>query len=89
MGIMETLCYIVMVLSAAQFVIALTNTRELNSLGSSKRMTSTRNVELPVSVLIPARNEERNIAQCLQGLLSQEYEPLEILVMDDLSLIHI
>lgn len=85
MGIMETLCYIVMVLSAAQFVIALTNTRELNSLGSSKRMTSTRNVELPVSVLIPARNEERNIAQCLQGLLSQEYEPLEILVMDDRS----
>lgn len=36
-----------------------------------------------VSVLIPARNEERNIGRCLESLLRQDYEPLEILVLDD------
>ena len=40
MGIMETLCYIVMVLSAAQFVIALTNTRELTHMEMIKLLQS-------------------------------------------------
>jgi chlorobactene glucosyltransferase len=85
MGITETLCYLVMILSAAQLVIALTNTRGLDSLGSSKRVTRTTKMRLSVSVLIPARNEEGNIRQCLQGLFTQDYEPLEILVLDDRS----
>ncbi len=38
-----------------------------------------------VSVLIPARNEEANIAQCLQGLCAQNYPQLEIIVVDDHS----
>jgi chlorobactene glucosyltransferase len=36
-----------------------------------------------VSVLIPARDEERNIARCLGSLLRQDYAHLEILVLDD------
>jgi chlorobactene glucosyltransferase len=36
-----------------------------------------------VSVLIPARNEERNIARCLRGMVSQTYRNIEILVLDD------
>lgn len=36
-----------------------------------------------VSVLIPARNEERNLRDCLEGLLRQHYEDLEILVLND------
>jgi len=38
-----------------------------------------------VSVLIPARNEEHNIARCLDGLLKQEYPDMEIIVLDDES----
>lgn len=38
-----------------------------------------------VSVLIPARNEERNIGKLLESLGRQDYPQLEILVYDDLS----
>lgn len=38
-----------------------------------------------VSVLVPARNEERNIARCLRSLLAQDYPRLEVLVLDDAS----
>jgi len=38
-----------------------------------------------VSVLIPARNEEKNIGRILQNLLDQDYEKIEVLVYDDLS----
>ncbi|MCG8348367.1 MAG: glycosyltransferase [Chloroflexales bacterium] len=40
--------------------------------------------ELPfVSVLIPARDEARNIARCLDGVLSQQYPAYEVIVVDD------
>ena len=38
-----------------------------------------------VSVLIPARNEERNIEKCIKGMLIQDYENIEIIVLDDNS----
>ena len=38
-----------------------------------------------VSLLIPARNEEENIAQCLEHLANQNYKNLEIIVLDDES----
>lgn len=38
-----------------------------------------------VSVLIPARNEERCIERCVQSLATQDYPNLEILVLDDQS----
>jgi cellulose synthase/poly-beta-1,6-N-acetylglucosamine synthase-like glycosyltransferase len=40
-----------------------------------------------VSVLIPARDEERNIAPCLEAILAQDYpkDLLEIIVIDDRS----
>jgi len=36
-----------------------------------------------VSVLVPVRNEEANIAACLDSLLSQDYPEFELLVLDD------
>lgn len=36
-----------------------------------------------ISVLLPVRNEERNVAGCLEALLQQDYPRLEILVLDD------
>ncbi len=38
-----------------------------------------------VSVIIPARNEERNLGVLLQSMLDQEYRNIEILVIDDRS----
>ncbi len=36
-----------------------------------------------VSIIVPARNEEHNIAGCIDSLLSQNYGPIEIIVVDD------
>jgi chlorobactene glucosyltransferase len=42
--------------------------------------------ELPkVSVVIPARDEEKNIERCLRSLLAQEHKDIEILVVNDNS----
>lgn len=38
-----------------------------------------------ISVLIPARNEEENIAKLLESLQSQDYENIEVIVLDDQS----
>jgi len=38
-----------------------------------------------VSIIIPARNEERNIQEALRSVLSQDYENTEIIVIDDRS----
>jgi chlorobactene glucosyltransferase len=39
----------------------------------------------PLSVIIPARNEEGVIEQCVRSILGSTYSPLEILVVDDRS----
>jgi chlorobactene glucosyltransferase len=38
-----------------------------------------------VSILVPARNEERNIERCVRALLAQDYPDLQVLVLDDRS----
>lgn len=38
-----------------------------------------------VSVIVPARNEARCIARCLDGLVTQDYPHYEIIVIDDAS----
>ncbi len=38
-----------------------------------------------ISVIVPARNEARNMARCLDGLLSQTYPDFELIVLDDRS----
>ncbi|GAB4494239.1 MAG: glycosyltransferase family 2 protein [Anaerolineales bacterium] len=38
-----------------------------------------------VSLIVPARNEEKNIRRCVQSLLAQDYPHLQILVVDDRS----
>ncbi len=43
-------------------------------------------IDLPfVSVLIPARNEEKNIEQCVISLLNQDYPNYEVIVLNDHS----
>ena len=36
-----------------------------------------------VSVVVPARNEERSIARCVASLLAQDYADYEVIVVDD------
>lgn len=38
-----------------------------------------------VSILVPARNEERGIRRCLESLLRQDYPHFEVLCLDDRS----
>lgn len=38
-----------------------------------------------VSVIIPARNEARNIERCVRSVLATAYAPLEVIVVDDRS----
>lgn len=38
-----------------------------------------------LSILIPARNEEKNISNCLDSILSQSYKNFKITVLDDKS----
>ena len=38
-----------------------------------------------VSILVPARNEEKNITRCVQSLLRLDYPSFEVLVLDDQS----
>ena len=38
-----------------------------------------------ISVIVPARNEERNIRQCVEALLAQTYPHFELIVLDDRS----
>ncbi|MFQ6069104.1 MAG: glycosyltransferase [Candidatus Aminicenantales bacterium] len=62
----------------------------LNLLRNIKMMNEQKKLELKeplplVSVLVPMRNEERNIENCLRSLLKQDYPCLEIIVLDDNS----
>ncbi len=57
-----------------------------NALTIPRFREETDSQELPlVSLLVPARNEEDNIARCLKSLLSQDYPRLEIIILDDQS----
>ena len=38
-----------------------------------------------ISILVPARNEEDNIAECLESLQKQDYPNFEVIVLDDNS----
>jgi chlorobactene glucosyltransferase len=39
--------------------------------------------EPTVSIIVPARNEERNIRRCIVSLLEQDYEQFEVIAVDD------
>lgn len=38
-----------------------------------------------VSIIVPARNEEKNIRACVEALLNQDYPNFEVIVIDDRS----
>ena len=38
-----------------------------------------------VSIIVPARNEEKSISKCIRSLLSQDYDNYEVIAIDDSS----
>ena len=73
---------VVFILGALYFLLlSASNVLWLRLSSLAPRLTHGRKV----SVLVPARNEEKNIAQCLDSLLEQTYANYEIVVLDDQS----
>ncbi|MBP1757475.1 MAG: glycosyltransferase, partial [Firmicutes bacterium] len=54
----------------------------------SPELAISKSPELAVSIIIPARNEEHRLPPLLKSLAEQDYQPLEILVVDDHSTDH-
>ena len=75
----------ILVLSFISFIIAIFNLRFLSSLNTFVTNSEPLTAKPFVSILVPARNEEGNILKCLKSLVDQNYDPLEILVLDDRS----
>jgi glycosyltransferase involved in cell wall biosynthesis len=77
---MEYLVWICLVIAVVQLMVSLVN------LVYRQQFPLYRRTESPlVSVLIPARNEELNMAALLKGLQGQDYGPIEIIVFNDNS----
>lgn len=84
LGQLDKWVYIILLLlTGTIWLIFLDNLRFLRKIKESLKDIS----DFPeISVLIPARNESRNIRQCLQSIVSQDYPSLkEVLVYDDQS----
>lgn len=76
---MEYVANIVIVFTIIQLIVALVN------IFFNQNMEATDKSDKMVSVLIPARNEEKNIANILQDILIQDYPNYEVIVFDDHS----
>ncbi len=73
--------YRIFIFVSVQWLIALTNSLLLRPLPRDKLP-----VKPPlVSVLVPVRNEEKTIRNCLASLLNQDYPNYELLVLNDHS----
>lgn len=63
-------------------VLLITNVRLMPRLKKEPRYLAN---HPKVSVLVPARNESRNIDRCVRSLVSQDYPNFEVIVLDDRS----
>lgn len=56
-------------------------------LGLRRLTTGTNSIEHTITIIIPARNEEHNIGNCLKSLLTQNYpkDKFSIIIVDDRS----
>jgi chlorobactene glucosyltransferase len=76
---------VALLLSAANLIFAL---RALDVVLRSRNKIEPREPQssLPsLSIIVPARNEEQNVARCVNSLLSTRYSNFEVIVVDDRS----
>ncbi|MDQ2888793.1 MAG: glycosyltransferase [Chloroflexota bacterium] len=77
---------IVLGVLCALFLILLVNLLTFPRLKSYAPLEQATEQDAPLlSILVPARNEERCIEACVRSLVAQNYERLEVLVLDDAS----
>lgn len=76
---------VVSVFSFITMVVALYNYFTAPIPGKNLHEVIPPNEQPLVSILIPARNEEKNIANCVTACLAQNYTNIEVLVLDDNS----
>lgn len=77
---MTIIAWFILSFTVIQMIVALTNLVMEKNLPESEELSGD-----PVSVLIPARNEENNIGNILTDLINQNHENIEILVFNDQS----
>ncbi|KAF0148924.1 MAG: Glycosyltransferase [Ignavibacteria bacterium] len=80
---MELLFWLLLVPNAIIFCVVFYNYLTAPRLKNDK--TSSEKSSEHISILIPARNEEQNIASCLNHVCCQTHHNLEIIVLDDQS----
>ncbi|MBN2664541.1 MAG: glycosyltransferase [Bacteroidales bacterium] len=77
---MKYLAYFILFFTIIQFITALIN------VVFRQKFKTPKNFELPlISILIPARNEEKNISNILNNILAQNYKNFEVIVFNDMS----
>ena len=82
LGALEQVVLLVFFCGAAYFLLlSISNIAWLRLSSQPARLTRGR----MVSVLIPARNEERTLPSCLDSLIAQTYANYEIVILDDQS----
>lgn len=79
---MDTILLVIISLLSFQLLFVLWN---LAAFPSMKKAVAHQSSKPSISVLIPARNEEKNIKACIDSVLAQTHIPDEILVLDDHS----
>ncbi|MDX9832829.1 MAG: glycosyltransferase, partial [Anaerolineae bacterium] len=73
--------YDILIFQAILIAIVLSNTRTMR-----RALRHPAPARFPrVSILVPARNEERNVERCIRSLLAQDYSDFEVLALDDES----
>src|SRR5215208_4814187 len=72
-------------INSNQFYITIKGTDKCHPKGTKIKSSSVHNSLPFVSVIVPARNEEKHIHRCLLSLLTQDYPNFEIIVIDDNS----
>ena len=77
---MEYPAIFILFFTALRLIVALTN-----MVGRQWLKSGSLQYQPMVSVLIPARNEEENIANILEDIIGQDYQNLEVIVYDDHS----
>lgn len=89
MGVLSWIVFVTLCLTGFIWVLSLlqlvSRARDM-----AFRVTADRRPDAPragrkVSVIIPARNEAGNIGPCLDAVLAQSYQDLEVIVLDDRS----
>ncbi|NIK11395.1 glycosyltransferase [Alkalibacillus almallahensis] len=79
---MEIVLMIVVMALALQLLFVLQNMYFFPKMGGLK---ADEDITTSISILIPARNEEGNIRACVESIMAQTVQPIEVLILDDHS----